>query len=258
MIDWADVNGVSLRYDLSGQGGRTLVLMHEMGGALETWDHVVRRLPPCRILRFDMRGCGFSQKVRSLSFDDLVGDLEALLDYLDIREPVSLAGIAVGGAVAVRFAARHPESALRLVLMSLATGIAPEQRAATEALAAQIEGGGLRERVDLRVPTTFAEEFRDDPARVREFRGRAIANDPGSYAAWYRMLLDLDLAGDLPRVLCPTLVLAGKRDGTRPPERVARDAAPIPDHTFEAVLSGHVMPMLTPALAAERLGAFAL
>ncbi len=258
MIDWADVNGVSLRYALTGEGPTTFVLLHEMGGSLETWDHVVGLLPHYRFLRYDMRGCGFSQKVRSLSFDDLVGDLEALLDLLEIHDPVVLSGIAVGAAVAVRYAARHQERVRQLILISIATGIAPEQRAATENLAQQIEKGGLRDRVDMRLPATFAEEFRDDPMRLRAFRGRALANDPASYAAWYRMLLDLQLEGDLSRVACPTLVLAGEKDGTRPPARVAHDAAAIPNYIFESVRSGHVMPALTPELVANRLKTFAL
>ena len=72
------------------------------------------------------------------------------------------------------------------------------------------------------------------------------------------MLLDLDLTADLPQLRCPALILAGEKDGTRPPARVARDAAPIPDHIFEAVSSGHVMPMLTPGLVADRIKGFAL
>jgi 3-oxoadipate enol-lactonase len=258
MIDWTDVNGVSLRYDLSGDGPATLVLLHEMGGSLESWDYVLPLLPPCRILRFDMRGCGFSQKINKLTFDDLLLDLSALMDFLKLNGPVSMAGIAVGAALGVRFAAQNPDRVKRLVLMSLACGIAPEQREPTRALAAQIAAGGLRDRVDLRLPATFADEFRDDPIRLRAFRGRAMANDPASYAAWYHMLLDLDLTADLSQLRCPALVLAGQKDGTRPPARVARDAATIPDHIFEAVSSGHVMPMLTPGLVADRLKGFAL
>ena len=43
-MDFIEVNGVGLRYELSGSGERTVVLIHEMGGALESWDEVVPRL----------------------------------------------------------------------------------------------------------------------------------------------------------------------------------------------------------------------
>src|ERR1700748_282811 len=39
-MDFAEINGVGLRYELSGHGARTLVLVHEMGGSLESWDDV--------------------------------------------------------------------------------------------------------------------------------------------------------------------------------------------------------------------------
>jgi 3-oxoadipate enol-lactonase len=37
-MQWIDVNGVSLRYELAGSGAKNIVLVHEMGGSLETWD----------------------------------------------------------------------------------------------------------------------------------------------------------------------------------------------------------------------------
>lgn len=260
MRGWRDVNGVSLRYELAGAGPPTLVLLHEMGGTLETWDEVVAllrgRRPDLRILRYDMRGSGLSEKVRALAFDDLVADLGGLMDALDVTGPVAMAGIAVGAAVAVGYAARHPDRVGKLVLMSLASGIPPERREATQALAAAIRGGGLRARIEARLDATFPQAFRDDSARLAAFRGRALANDPDSYAACYEMLLGLDLAPALASLACPALVLAGEADGTRSPARVAQDAAGIPRHAFEAVGSGHVMAALTPGLVAERMAGF--
>jgi pimeloyl-ACP methyl ester carboxylesterase len=256
MIDWADVNGVSLRYDLTGGGDRVLVLLHEMGGTLETWDAVLPMLGGFRVLRYDMRGAGLSQKVDAIAFDDLVEDLRQLLDALGLSRPAALAGIAVSAAVAVGFAARYPERCGRLFLMSLATGIPPERRAAALALAAAIKAEGPRARVEQRLDATFPARFRTDAARLRAFRGRGMANDPESYAACYAMLAGLDLVPLMRRVRCPALVLAGTEDRTRPPEMVERDAAAIPGMRFEAVDSGHVMPALTPDLVAARLKGF--
>ena len=39
-MDWIEVNGTALRYELTGSAGRTIVLVHEMGGTLESWDGV--------------------------------------------------------------------------------------------------------------------------------------------------------------------------------------------------------------------------
>ena len=43
MKQWIEVNGTALRYEVTGGGPATLVLVHEMGGTLDSWDHV---LPP--------------------------------------------------------------------------------------------------------------------------------------------------------------------------------------------------------------------
>ena len=43
-MDFIELNGVALRYELCGNGDRTLVLVHEMGGSLESWDDVAPRL----------------------------------------------------------------------------------------------------------------------------------------------------------------------------------------------------------------------
>src|SRR5690606_29404053 len=70
-MDWAEVNGVSLRYDVRGEGP-SLVLIHEMGGTLESWDGVIDQLAAhFRVLRFDQRSAGWSEKVRTpFTLDD--------------------------------------------------------------------------------------------------------------------------------------------------------------------------------------------
>src|ERR1700690_904302 len=105
-MDFIELDGLTLRYELSGNGDRTLVLVHEMGGSLESWDDVVPRFAGSRrVLRYDTRGAGLSQKVRGeLTFATMAADIAGLLDLLGIAGPVALAGIAVGGAIALQFA----------------------------------------------------------------------------------------------------------------------------------------------------------
>ena len=56
-MNWIEVNGTSLRCELSGAGKTTLVLVHEMGGTLESWDRVMPTLTNTRqVLRYDTRG----------------------------------------------------------------------------------------------------------------------------------------------------------------------------------------------------------
>jgi hypothetical protein len=43
-MNFIEVNGTALRYEMSGSGASTLVLIHEMGGTLESWDLVTPEL----------------------------------------------------------------------------------------------------------------------------------------------------------------------------------------------------------------------
>jgi 3-oxoadipate enol-lactonase len=102
-VNFVEVNGTALRYDLLGSGAATLVLIHEMGGTLESWELVAPMLSAKRrVLRYDTRGAGLSQKIRPpLAIDSMVDDLVALMDTLRIAGKVALAGTAFGGAIAL-------------------------------------------------------------------------------------------------------------------------------------------------------------
>lgn len=74
-MEWTETNGVVLRYELSGEGHTPLLLIHELGGSLEFWDPVLPAFQKdFRVLRYDMRGFGMSEKVKTLRLDDMLGD----------------------------------------------------------------------------------------------------------------------------------------------------------------------------------------
>ena len=181
-MDFIELDGVALRYELSGKGERTLVLVHEMGGSLESWDEVVPRFTESRrVLRYDTRGAGLSQKVRGeLGLDTMADDIAALLDALGIAGQVALAGIAVGGAIALHFAARFPGRTSAVMVGSPATGIAPDRRAAALERLARIEAGGMAVAVENAMLNGYAPELRGDIKRFERFQARWLGNDPAS------------------------------------------------------------------------------
>src|SRR5215467_16022623 len=130
-MDFIEANGAGLRCELSGGGDRTLVLVHEMGGSLESWDDIAPKFAQSRrVLRHDCRGAGLSQKVRGeLAIDTMADDIAGLLDHVGIAGKVALAGVAVGGAIALHFAARHSARTSAVAVGSPATGIKADRRA---------------------------------------------------------------------------------------------------------------------------------
>jgi 3-oxoadipate enol-lactonase len=257
-MEFIELNGVALRYDLSGKGDRTLVLVHEMGRSLESWDEVVPRFTDSRrVLRYDTRGAGLSQKARgALGLDTMADDIAALLDSNGIVGKVALAGVAVGGAIALHFAARYPERTSAVAVGSPATGIAPDSRAAALERLAKIEAIGMAFAVEDSMRNGYAPELRGDNGRFERYRARWLGNDPASYATVWRMLAAADMQDELSRLRCPVLVIGGSLDRVRPPPLAEAVANTIPGARYVEIHTGHYMSVQTPDLVADCIGEF--
>jgi pimeloyl-ACP methyl ester carboxylesterase len=110
-----------VHYELAGPpAGRTVVLVHGFSVPSFIWDPTYDALVAAgrRVLRYDVYGRGWSDRP-DVAYDADLFDrqLGELLDALGIHDPVDVAGVSMGGAIAVRFAARHPERVRSLVLV---------------------------------------------------------------------------------------------------------------------------------------------
>jgi 3-oxoadipate enol-lactonase len=257
-MDFIEANGVGLRCELSGGGARTLVLVHEMGGSLESWDEIAPRFAKSRrVLRYDTRGAGLSQKVRGeLTLDTMADDIAALLDHFGIAGKVALAGVAVGGAIALHFAARYKERSSAVAVGSPATGIAAERRGAALERLARIEAAGMASVVEDAMLNGYAPELRGDIKRFERFRTRWLGNDPSSYATIWRMLAAADMQDELAGLACPVLVIGGSLDRVRPPPLAQSVAKTIPGARYTEIRTGHYMAVQTPDLLSESIDEF--
>jgi 3-oxoadipate enol-lactonase len=257
-MNFIELDGVTLRYELSGKGERTIVLVHEMGGSLESWDDVAPRFAESRqVLRYDTRGAGMSGKVRgALGIDSMAGDIAALLDHVGIAGKVALAGIAVGGAIALHFAARYPERTSAVAVGSPATAIEPERRAAVLERVAKLEAAGMAFAVAASMQNGYGPELRGDLKRFERYRARWLGNDPASYATIYRMLAGTEMQDELTGLRCPVLVIGATFDRTRPPETAKAVANVIPGARYIEVTTGHYMAAQTPDLIFDRIDEF--
>ena len=256
-MNFIEANGVSLRYAVEGTG-QPLVLVHEMGGSMESWGLVAPLLASRRrVIRYDTRGAGFSEKIRgALQIDTMTGDLIALLDKLGIGGKVALVGTAVGGAIALHTAFRHPDRVAAAIVTSPATSIPPANRDAVLARVQKFEAEGVRVVADETAANGYPDELRQDRARFEGFRARWLANDPSSFAAIYRMLANMDLGPELPQIRCPVLVIGGEFDRGRPPGRVEPIAQAIPGARFKVLPVGHYAGLQRPELMAAEIEGF--
>ena len=252
-MEWVDVNGVSLRYELGGSGAETVVFVHELGGCLDSWDETLPAFQrDFRTLRYDQRGFGLSEKTNgTLKLDDMVADLRALLDALAISGPCHVVGSALGAGIAAAFAARQPSRVARLVAQSLVTRSSPQFRRQMMERAIEVERSGMRAQAKASLDRSYPEVLRGDRARFEKYRLRWIANDPHSFAAINRMLLDMDIDNELASIACPTLAIGCVHDPLRTPEMVQALAKMIAGASYIEADSGHFMHVQSPELFAE-------
>ena len=257
-MPWIEANGASLRYELSGSGKDTLVLMHEAGGCLESYADALPALEKeFRVLRYDQRGFGFSEKVRELRFEVVVADLAALLDALKITTPVYLAGCAMGADFSVGFAARHPARVKKLALASPTIGNNPARAPQSLERAALVEREGIRAAMKASHDRSYPEHLRAvDPQRFQRYQSRWVCNTPASFAALARMMTSVDLTSDYARIQAPTLVIGAVHDTLRTPELAQRVANAISGATYVLADTGHFMNLETPQLFVDTLLSF--
>lgn len=101
--------------------GPPLILLHGSYGSLRMWDDWTELLKKThRVIRFDIPPIGLSgpDPEDRYGYPDAVKLLDAVIAHYDF-DKVDLAGTSVGGVVAYRFAAEHPEKIGRLVLANV-------------------------------------------------------------------------------------------------------------------------------------------
>lgn len=255
-MNWFDTGTHLLRYTLRPGQGPWLVLVHEMGGSIESWDRVLEHLPPDQaVLVPEMRGMGLSQKLSApTEFTQIAADIAALLDHLRIFTPVILSGCAIGGGVALKFALDYPERCAGVAPLDPALSTTREGAEFGKDLAHQMESEGLRPMEPILLDRTYPERYRlRDRAHFERVRGLWYANDPHSFAEFFRMLGRTDLRPDLGRLSCPVLYGSGLHDALRPPEYVHALAAVTPGARVHNLDAAHHVPDQAPEETAALL-----
>jgi len=248
-----NLGDVSIRYSLRTGRSRPLVLLHELGGTLENWDRVIELLPAdTTVLRYDMRGAGMSEKIAgNVTLDDLVSDLEALLDALNLRERCVLAGGALGGATVLRFAARHPSRTAAVIAHAPAVGLPHAARTRALEFADALEHSSIREAFAARLDAVYPPALRSQGIAFEEFKARFYGNDPRSLAALLRIIPELDMTADLAEIACPATITAGTLDPGRPPDVVRPVADAVRGAQFVVLETAHYATVQTPHLLAR-------
>jgi pimeloyl-ACP methyl ester carboxylesterase len=248
-------DGVRIAYAVSGTGPPLVKpanwLTHvEYDWESPVWRHWLHELSHDRTLvRHDQRGSGLSDRaVDDLSFDAWVRDLETVVDAMGL-ERFPLLGISQGCAVAITYAARHPERVSRLVLYGgyaqgpIARARSPREREAAEVVMQRLPLGWGQDNPAFRM--FFAARFLPEGTheQMRWFSElQRIATSPAIAVRLLSTVAAIDVTEVASRVCVPALVLHATGDGVTPFDQGRRLAALLPGARFVSLDSrNHIL-----------------
>ena len=216
-------DGASIAYQVIGEGPVDLVYASGIFSNLDlmwdqpAWVHLLHRLASfSRLIVFDMRGVGLSDRGPGPPTIELQrDDIAAVMDAAG-SEKGTVFGGARASAMAMLFAATHPQRTSALVLYApvaktVSTPDFPHGKSAEEQevfFQRFLHDMGTGSNVELQSPSVA-----DDEGFVRWWARfeRSVAS-PSAYQELGRILADIDVRQVLPAVHVPTLVIQRKGD----------------------------------------------
>ncbi len=248
-------DGVTVRYRVDGPpAAPVLVLAGSLGTSAAVWDAVMPALSTyLRVVRYELRGHGGAPAPPGpYTIADLGGDLVGLLDVLDI-ERASIAGLSLGGMVAMWVAARHADRVERLVLCCTAASMPPAS--AWTDRAATVRSAGVASLADGLIGRWFTAGFAERrPDVAAQVRAMLDADDAEGYAACCEALATADQRRAVAGITASTLVLAGAADPVVPPDMALELARAIPGAALTVVAgAAHLAPLEQPERVARAL-----
>lgn len=250
-------DGVRLHWRLEGAADRpVLVLLNSIGTDLSLWDRTVPLLLPAfRLLRIDTRGAGGSDGPEGdYTLALLADDVAAIMDDAGVAQ-AAVAGVSLGGMVAMQLALDHPErvSALALVCTSAAM-----DRAAWVARVETVRQQGTAAIADMGVARFLSPGFAaQHPEIVDSLRDGIARQADAGYAGAGAAIRDMTLIDRIADIAVPTLVVTAMLDVSTPyAGHGERLLAANPGAQHVGVEGAHLPPIEAPAALATALRRF--
>lgn len=194
--------------------GPPMILLHGNAESGLAWNGWMPRLArQFRVVRPDMRGFGRSTPMpidHAWSLDGLVGDVLRLADALAL-DRFHLVAAKIGGPIAMRMAARHPDRLRSLAVLGAPVSAARSLGHVHAAWIDHIERHGVeswaRWTMTGRLGAGAAPEMADGWARLM------AATPLSTQVGFIRAVPAFDVVEDLPHIACPTLVVTTEASG---------------------------------------------
>lgn len=245
---FAEVNGIRLRVDVQGEQNSLPVYAHHGAPGLGNHATPKKAFGPLadtfRVVTFDARGSGESDKVPPYTHEQWVADLDGLRAHFG-DERMILTGGSYGGYVALEYVLAHPERVTHLILRDTSASRKFEGLSRKNALARAADYPDITEEL---LDTLFEGRVESNEAMKEAWATIAPLYDanttPEKIAAriasasfhvdthnyaFSQNIPNFDLTGRLHEIQVPTLVVVGRHDWITPVESSEEIAAGIPN-----------------------------
>ena len=218
----------NIRVRDTGGDGRPVVLIHGWPLSAESWSEQIPALTDAgyRVVAYDRRGFGSSDPGDSYDYDALSGDLDNVINDLDLSD-VTLVGFSMGGGEVARYASKYGQDRLRSVVFAAAvppylaqSDDNPDGPLTKDAAEGMLEG--LKSDRDaffdefLTAFFTAGDDLKVTEEQRQEALGLAKQSNQEAAVGCMQAFGTTDFRGDLKKITVPTLVIHGDSDGTVP------------------------------------------
>ncbi len=258
-----NINGFDLYYeDTGGTGKETIVFSHGLLWSGKMFAAQVEHLKSCyRVVTYDHRGQGQSEVTYTgYDMDTLTGDAVALINALGVA-PCHFAGLSMGGFVAMRLAARHPELVKSLILMETSAQPEPQENIPKYNLLNNIvKLLGTWPVKGAVMKIMFGQKFLGDASRetLRNYWVNELLKNKRSITrAVVGVTTRKGVEEELPNIKCPTLVIVGDQDVATVPDKAKFIHGKIPQSKLVIIPgAGHSSSVEEPKLVNNAIDEF--
>jgi pimeloyl-ACP methyl ester carboxylesterase len=254
-------SGRTVTYDDFG-AGKPLVLLHAFPLCREMWKPQIETLKSAhRVLAPDLPGFGGTGPLSDPpSIDGMADAVAEFLDAVNVREPIALGGLSMGGYVVLAFACKYPERLRALILADTRSEPDDETgKANRERMIAFALEHAAADVIDQMMPKMVSGETQSQrPEVVADVRQIAAAQSVDGVIAAVKAMRDRPDAGPgLANITVPTLVIVGAEDALTPPAMSQSLASRIKDSRLVTIPgAGHLSNLEKPAEFSAAVGEF--
>ena len=234
----------------------TLMLSNSLGCTMAMWEPQLGALAQqFRVIRYDRRGHGQSGvPAGPYSMERFGRDVLAILDALNIRK-AHWCGLSMGGMVGQWLGANAPERFDRMILCNTSCYY-PDPTNWDNRIKA-VKDGGIAAVADAVIGSWLTADFRErEPAVTARMKAMLLAAPQAGYLACCEALRTLDQRDLLPRILRPTLVIAGRHDAATPVAAGEYIRSHIPGAAMTVLDAAHISNVEQPQAFTEAVTGF--